>query len=220
MTTNIVSGRHSTERATVPFLEIWNDENPTVPVPPSDGRQHRQFAPEQTTVRDLVAEQTAIIDMPISGTLQPVDRETPRRFGMWARFERSGKRIARVRKRIGDWLRPVEVDPPTVVALPPVEPPVPTRLDLVAIIDAAGARGIAWDVDPDYAPEICEWCPTEPPRITSLWVEGARSLNVCATCAPDFIATDPTTDDLRIELPGYGRHLIESARHARTAVKA
>lgn len=174
---------------------------------------HRQHAPEEMAVTDL---------MPPSGDLP----EPGPRWGAWAWWERLvawGRRLfGRTPDADDTEPDPDETDaatevipavpqpaaetPATDVEEPDHDPadtlPVLRPHDVAAIHQAAGARGLIWDVDVQFDPEPCRWCEIDG-ALTCMRVCGYHEREVCRDCGPIVIELDPTTDDIVIQIPGY-----------------
>lgn len=215
MNTPILTSKHDLDGvATVPFTVLWDRERGehvlTKGVP-----QHRRYAPEETSVTDL---------LPAVGALPE-----GRRYGVWAWFERLGKRIhdwflppaeeptEEFATRLRELFLPPPVEEPTAATVAPEEAdpertlPIPRYQDIAALYEAAGARGIAWDLDPDFVPEQCTWCQIDG-VLTCLRVLGEYATETCQACGPAAVKTEETDYDLTIELPRYGAHMLAPAR--------
>ncbi|WP_027933702.1 hypothetical protein [Amycolatopsis thermoflava] len=205
MTSTIVPGKHDPNGAanadgyaTVPFIEVWRSVRGDQPV--QADTTHRQHAPEETTVVDL---------LPISGAL-PADLPVPGpRFGAWAWLERLTARVRSWFAQEAD-----EADLPAVVSQVEQTMPIPRHADMVALIEAAGARGLLLEVDPHFVGWPCDWCGMENAvavmRVSAtdrLW-----QIEPCRDCAPAAVRRVPGDADIAIEVPEHAADLVEALR--------
>ncbi|MEU0465078.1 hypothetical protein ABZ215_13830 [Amycolatopsis sp. NPDC006131] len=207
MTSTIVPGKHDPDGAaadgyaTVPFIEVWRSVRGDQPV--QADTKHRQHAPEETTVVDLLPISAALAnDLPLPGP----------RFGAWAWLEQIIERVRSWFTRGGD-----DETPTTILA--PVDDtaqtmPLPRHGDIVALIEAAGARGLLWEVDPQFVCWPCSWCAMED-GVACMRISAKDrdwDVEVCRDCAPHAVRRVPGDADIQIEVPEHAAHVTEDAR--------